>query len=994
MGKSLISLKLRKSAWLIFLVGIGLSALAYVAVMEIGSARKVADFEQKSLDRLAAVQRRISVEFSAVKTIVANFAIRPDTTRADFDRLIEISQLEGESAHQALEWVPRVSHSRRQFYETAAQAEGFEGFSFRERAKNGEMVRASDRFEYFPVYYVHPFAPNKGAFGFDLGSHETRLAALQLARDTGETVASAKINLVQTSNDSAGVLIFAPVYRGRERMSNVSQRRERLIGFALGVFQISGLISGSLSSPESNASTAKPGGIDLYLYDLSETAGGKLMYVHSSRTRMDDAPVLQRNDALDGLYNEIKLKVGSRSWSIVARAVEPGVEFFWRGFAWSAAFAIALISFLLSIYISTISNRSTEVQVMVDLRTGELREATRLARDNEARVGAIVDTVADGIITIDEFGKIETVNPATEKIFGYVEGELVGQNVKILMPRPYNVEHDHYLERYRDTGIARIIGNGREVEGLRKDGTTFPLELGVNEMILGDSRMFTGVVRDITERKRAEKMKSEFVSTVSHELRTPLTSIKGSLGLVRSGVAGGLPDKMKSMLDIAYNNSERLVLLINDILDIEKIEAGKMDFRRENVDLSTLIHQAVTENVGYAEAHSITFRIIDDLPDARISGDGSRLMQVLNNLLSNAAKFSHEDTVVDISLRHADTGYRIAVTDRGVGIAETYWDQVFEKFSQADSSDTRQKGGTGLGLSISKAIIENHGGKIGFVSVAGQGSTFYFELPGQFRHSAFETATGGTRVLVCEDERDIALVISGILQQAGYSVQIAATAAEAKAALKQGDFAAMTLDIRLPDQDGISLLKELRQDAATAEIPVVVVSASSIDSLDGFDGVAFGLVDWIEKPIPPDQLIDAVTLGIRGARNARPQVLHVEDDPDVVSVLQAIAADFCDIESVTTMAGAKALLARVAYDLIILDLMLPDGAGEDLLPLLRGPGNVPTPVIIFSAKEVSPEMAQKISAVLMKSQTTNEELLETVRFAVGSKLKSEDSPRV
>ena len=988
----MISLKLRRSAWLIFLVGVALSALAYVAVMEIGTARKAADFEQKAIDRLAAVQRRISVESSVVKTIVANFAIRPDTSRVDFDRLIQITERGGgEAAHQALEWIPRVQHSERQNYEAAARAEGFDGFSFRERTKDGNMVRASDRADYFPVYYVYPFVPNKGAFGFDLGSNETRLAALELARDTGEMVASARINLVQASSDAAGVLIFAPVYAGGNKMSNVRQRRDRLIGFALGVFRISGLVSGSISSADNDAAIAKPGGIDLYLYDLSETENEKLMYVHHSRTRTDKAPLLDRKAALEGLHNEIKMNVGSRSWSIVARAVNPDVEFFWRGYAWGAAFAVGLISFLLSIYISTISNRSTEVQVLVDQRTEELREVTRLARDNEARVGAIVDTVADGIITIDEFGKIETVNPAAENIFGYVGNELVGQNVRILMPPPYSVEHDGYLEHYRDTGIARIFGKGRELEGLRKDGTTFSLELVINEMILGDTRMFTGVTRDITERKRAEKMKSEFVSTVSHELRTPLTSIKGSLGLLRSGVAGNLPDKMTSMLDIAYNNSERLVLLINDILDIEKIEAGKMDFRRETVDLSTLIHQAVTENVGYAEAHSVTFRITDNLPDARISGDGSRLMQVLNNLLSNAAKFSNEDTDVDISLRRADAGYRISVTDRGKGIAEEYREQLFEKFSQADSSDTRQIGGTGLGLSISKAIIERHGGEIGFVSVAGQGSTFFFELPRQLQHSAFESAKGGTRILVCEDEPDIAVVISGMLQQAGYSVQIATTAAEAKEALAKGDFAAMTLDIQLPDQDGISLLKELRQDTATAKIPVVVVSASSIDSLDEFDGDAFGLVDWIEKPIPAGQLIDAVALGVRGARNARPHVLHVEDDPDVVSVLQAIAEDFCDIDSATTLAGAKALLAREVYDLVILDLMLPDGAGEDLLPLLRGNGNVSTPVIIFSGREVSHEMAQKIDAVLMKSQTSNEELLETVRFAIGPKLKPEDS---
>jgi len=856
-----------KATWLILIAGAVISAFAHLAVLEVGTSRKIADFEQKAGDRLAAVQRRITVELSIVSTIVANFSIRPDTSRRDFDRLVGLAARDAtEGAHQALEWIPRVAHRDRARFEAAARAEGFAEFAFRERGDDGKMAPASQRAEYFPVYYVHPFAPNKGAFGFDLGSNPIRLAALQRARDSGKTIASAKINLVQVSRDAAGILIFAPVYRGQIEPSSVAERRARLVGFGLGVFRVGGLISAPITSAKAGAVFAKPAGIDLFLYDTSATGDDAPLYIHHSRTRADPAPTLSHAMAITGLHHEIRMDVGGRTWSVVARAVNPDVAALWKWIAWAAVLAVMTISLLASVYLSTIAGRGRAVRTLVDQRTAELRQATDLARDNEARVRAIVDTVVDGIITIDENGTMESANPAAQRIFGYDEEELIGQNVRLLMPQPYHDEHDGYLKRYHDTGEARIIGLGREVVGLRKDGSTFPLELGVSEMQVDQSRMFTGIVRDISKQKLAETMKTEFVSTVSHELRTPLTSIKGSLGLIRSGVVGELPEKLTAMLDIAYNNSERLVLLINDILDIEKIEAGKMDFRRESVDLSDLIRRAVDDNQGFAETHGVTYRVIENLPQAWVTGDGDRLMQVMANLLSNAAKFSVAGSEIDVFLTRRDAVYRVSVLDRGAGIPDDYKARIFERFSQGDSSDTRQKGGTGLGLSICKAIIEHQDGVLDFVSAVGRGSTFYFELPVQ------------------------------------------------------------------NDQ---------------------VISSAEND----------------QAPL---------------ATGHRPRVLHVEDQSDVTSVLRAVAKDFCDIDATKTVAGAKALLAESAYDLVILDLILPDGDGEELLPYLHSPDGIAIPAIIFSVKEVDADLAQAVEAVLTKSQTSNEELLAAVKAAVQS----------
>jgi signal transduction histidine kinase len=224
-------------------------------------------------------------------------------------------------------------------------------------------------------------------------------------------------------------------------------------------------------------------------------------------------------------------------------------------------------------------------------------------------------------------------------------------------------------------------------------------------------------------------MKNEFISVVSHELRTPLTSIRGSLGLIAGGATGVLPEKAKSMIDVAVRSTDRLVRLINDILDIEKIESGKMKFVLKPLEIESVVEQAIESTRAYGERLGIPFVLGSRLPGARIYADLDRLIQVLANLLSNAAKYSPSQGSVTVSLSRRSGMIRVAVTDTGPGIPEEFQGRIFQKFSQADSSDTRQKGGTGLGLNISKAIIEKHGGTIGFTTQKGAGTTFYFELP-------------------------------------------------------------------------------------------------------------------------------------------------------------------------------------------------------------------------------------------------------------------------
>ena len=245
----------------------------------------------------------------------------------------------------------------------------------------------------------------------------------------------------------------------------------------------------------------------------------------------------------------------------------------------------------------------------------------------------------------------------------------------------------------------------------------------------GESRAFVAVVRDITERRKVERMKNEFISTVSHELRTPVTSIRGSLGLLAGGVVGKLPAKARQLVEIANDNSERLIHLINDILDIETMESGKMRFSFRSCSLPALLNAALVSNQGYGEQFGVRFRLEHDVPEVDVWADPDRIAQVMSNLLSNAAKFSAAGSTVEVGATGRGNTIRISVTDHGSGVPEQFHDKIFGKFTQADGSDRRRIGGSGLGLSIAKLIVEQHGGAIGFDSITGQGTTFYFDLP-------------------------------------------------------------------------------------------------------------------------------------------------------------------------------------------------------------------------------------------------------------------------
>ena len=608
----------------------------------------------------------------------------------------------------------------------------------------------------------------------------------------------------------------------------------------------------------------------------------------------------------------------------------------------------------------------------------ELRSsATRLV-EREGRLTAIYDSVLDGIITINLSGSIESFNRSAARIFGYPPDQVMRRNIRMLMPEPYASAHDGYLERYAASGQSRVLGTVREIEGKRADGSIFPMEIALTETVLGSGRLFVAAVRDVTERRALERVKSDFVSIVSHELRTPLTSISGALGLVAGGATGPLPAKAQALMTIARSNCDRLTRLINDILDLERIEAGKMTFDFAPVELPALLSQVLADNLEFARKYGVRLELAGAPPSATLWGDAHRLMQVFSNLISNAVKFSPSGASVTVTAEAADGMIRIAVEDRGRGIPDDFRDRIFQKFAQADTADNRQKGGTGLGLTIVKSIVERHGGRISFRSTYGSGATFLVELPRRRPRLGVDprAAVPVPDVLICEDDADVAALLAAQLQQAGYRADRAATADAALGLLAEHSYDAMTVDLALPDSDGLSLLRRIREDPRHGEMPVIVVSAR-LDSPAGaaatLEGEVLGVVDWLGKPVDQERLL--LALSRIPKRAGRPRVLHVEDDPDIVRLVFYALRDLAEITAVPSIAEARRALEAGGIDLMILDVGLIDGSG---LVLLDGDGPKP-PTVLFSAHEVNPDRRDELVAVLVKSQTSLDRLSGLIR---------------
>ncbi|MES2977035.1 MAG: ATP-binding protein [Pseudomonadota bacterium] len=498
---------------------------------------------------------------------------------------------------------------------------------------------------------------------------------------------------------------------------------------------------------------------------------------------------------------------------------------------------------------------------------------------------------------------------------------------------------------------------------------------------------FFAMGSDITEFKRVDRMKTEFVSTVSHELRTPLTSIRGSLGLIAGGVAGQMPGPASKLIDVAMNNCERLIRLINDILDSEKIESGKIHFDLLVHDVKDVVQLAISANEGFAEQHNVKLRLKAPREPLRATVDADRLIQVITNLLSNAIKFSPPDGAVEIHLAKTDHVVRVEVRDSGPGIPEVFRKRIFQKFSQADSSDTRKKGGTGLGLNISRAIIELMGGTIGFASERGMGSVFHFELPlwrePEAVHSTSKLTSIRPNVLVCEPDPDISRLVGKMLHKAGFDVDAVHSGSLAQHRLETGHYEALLLGLDKDGPDRQALIAALRENPLTRKLPMLPLAAQLAQGQLKINGLSLAIDRWMEFSGSDNPLVTDLWRTMDGLYAQRPRILRVEAAVDSQRIATAVSQGFATFEFAATLDEARYCLRSREFDLVLLDVSLGDTSGWDLMPDIRGMNPRPA-VVVLSPHELSPRQTSLVSAVLIKDQTSDALLLATLQRVLGS----------
>jgi signal transduction histidine kinase/DNA-binding response OmpR family regulator len=617
---------------------------------------------------------------------------------------------------------------------------------------------------------------------------------------------------------------------------------------------------------------------------------------------------------------------------------------------------------------------------------------------------AILGSADFAIIATDAEGIVQVFSASAERLFGYAASDVIGK----VVPSGFRDSQDviALAERLSAEFAAPIapgfgaltfkasrgIEDQYDLEYIRKDGSRFPAHVSITALrddktdIIGYLNICTDnsarVAMMAAEAEKA-RLKDEFVATVSHELRTPLTSIAGALGLLTGNAAGTLPESAQRLAVIAYTNSQRLVRLLNDILDIEKMESGKAVFNFKRVEVRSLVEQTIEANRALAQACDVRIRLDAASAAFDVRADPDRLVQAVTNLLSNAIKFSPagEDVVVAVETRGATV--RISVRDRGHSIPEEFKRHIFEKFAQADATDARQKGGTGLGLSIVKEIVDRLDGAVGFEDAPGGGAVFHIDLPNwarAVRLQAHSTNKEHLHVLLCEDNPEAAIVLVDRLRQEGFLTDVALAADEAMARVAATSYAAILVDLQLPEGDGIGLIKQLRAQPQIYNTLLVVLSADLGAAHDEQQpSTLLNIVDWLDTPIDVARLVRVLDRSIAGNGNTRPRILHVDSDPELLRAVADALGAKAEVMSVDSIDKARRALAANRFDVAVLDVALAAGSGFDLLHELRDSDGDAIPLVVFSPHDENPVFAAQVRSALIRSRTSIDNLIATLR---------------
>jgi PAS domain S-box-containing protein len=659
----------------------------------------------------------------------------------------------------------------------------------------------------------------------------------------------------------------------------------------------------------------------------------------------------------------------------------------------------------LALVIGRLRRSSTDLDQRARGLETEIAERQRVEealRESEEKYRHIINAAADAIISLDEQGLVCEFNAAAEQMFGFTQAEMLGKPLTPIMPPYLRDSHTAGLQRYLTTGQRHLPHwHNIELPGYSKDGREFPLEVSFSLLEAGEKKFLTGVLRDITDRKQVEgelhkaretaeaatQAKSVFLANMSHELRTPMNAIIGFSRLVMRRSQDVLPQRQYENLEKILISAEHLLTLINDILDLSKIEAGHMEIHPVSFQLEALVDVCLhtLEPMVQSECIRLVKEIEAGLP--LLTTDQDKVKQILMNLLSNAAKFTTEGTIT-ITARHHDGEITIAVTDTGIGIPAEALEHIFEEFRQVDSSTTRQYGGTGLGLSISRRLAQLLGGDITVQSTLGVGSTFTATLP-----LHYGAAPLGTRVatipsheesisppesdkiiLAIDDDPDVIYLLRENLTEAGYRVVGATSGEEGLQQARALRPLAITLDILMPHKDGWQLLYELKTDTITRDIPIIVLSIVDNKAL----GYQLGAFDYLLKPFDREAILAALTR----IPPQRGRLLVVDDDVQIVDLVRQFL-EGAPYEVVAAADGQEALeaISQQRPDILLLDLLMPRLDGFAVIERLRQDAQYhQLPIIVLTAKTLTSaeyaRLEQSVRTVLQKQGWGRDTLMQ------------------
>lgn len=561
------------------------------------------------------------------------------------------------------------------------------------------------------------------------------------------------------------------------------------------------------------------------------------------------------------------------------------------------------------------------------------------------RYRELFEVAPDAILEVDRDGVIRLANEEAERAFGCLRSELIGRRVEDLLPERYRDAHLGHRRHYQDHPVKRPMGSALDLWARKADGTEFPVDIKLSPIQTEDGLRIMCVVRDITERRRTEaqirslnenlerrnreveranQLKSEFLASVSHELRTPLNAIIGFSDLLKEQSAGEASEKQQRYLNHISRGARHLLTLINDILDLSKIEAGRLDLRLEKLILPDDIEEVFTAVRPLATAKGLDLHTNVN-SGLEFHADRTRFKQILYNLLSNAVKFTPAGGNIIVEAHAEGTLLRLSVVDTGIGVPPDEIETIFETFHQAAETTKGIREGTGLGLAITKRLVEMHRGRIRVESEVGKGSRFSIEMPLRPDRERRQGAAlaGGARlrgdkplVLIVEDEESARELLAHYLDPEGYDVAWVSSGDDALMHARRLKPDAITLDIRLGSSSGWEILHRLKKDPETAHIPVVVISI--LDEPE--TGFALGASDYLVKPIDKKALLAVLRKNVPLLSKGAAKLLVVDDDIETRYLLSAIL----EAEGYTTLLaenGPQALdiLSRVSPAAILLD---------------------------------------------------------------------------